>query len=79
YWTLTVEIAFYFCMIAIWKFVGIRRLEPILALWLAVRSVYWFWPDMPERIVMLLVLRYTPFFVIGMLAYRIWSGQRTMR
>lgn len=79
YWTLTVEIAFYFCMIAIWKFAGIRRLEPILALWLAVRSVYWFWPDMPERIVMLLVLRYTPFFVIGMLAYRIWSGQRTMR
>lgn len=79
YWTLTVEIAFYFCMVAMWKFVGIRRLEPILALWLAVRWLYWLWPDMPERIVMLLVLRYTPFFMIGMLAYRVWSGQRTLR
>jgi peptidoglycan/LPS O-acetylase OafA/YrhL len=79
YWTLTVEIAFYFCMIAMWKFVGIRRLEPMLVLWLAARWLYWLWPDMPERIVMLLVLRYTPFFVIGMLAYRIWSGQRTLR
>lgn len=79
YWTLTVEIAFYFCMIAMWKFVGIRRLEPLLILWLAARWLYWLWPDMPERIVMLLVLRYTPFFVIGMLAYRIWSGQRTLR
>ena len=78
YWTLTVEIAFYFCMIAMWKFFGIRRLEPLLVLWLAARWLYWLWPDMPERIVMLLVLRYTPFFVIGMLAYRVWSGQRTL-
>ncbi|MES2175226.1 MAG: acyltransferase [Pseudomonadota bacterium] len=78
YWTLTVEIAFYACMVAIWKFVGIRRLEPVLALWLAVRWLFWLWPDMPERIIMLLVLRYTPFFVIGMLAYRLWSGQRSL-
>jgi len=79
YWTLTVEIAFYFCMIAIWKFVGIRRLEPVLACWLMVRWLYWAWPDMPERIIMLLVLRYTPFFVIGMLAYRVWRGERSLR
>ncbi|MEC3910122.1 acyltransferase [Sphingobium sp. CR2-8] len=79
YWTLTVEIAFYFCMIAIWKFAGVRRLEPVLAGWLAIRWLFWLWPDMPERIVMLLVLRYTPFFVIGMLSYRVWSGQRSLR
>lgn len=79
YWTLTVEIAFYFCMIAIWKFAGVRRLEPVLAGWLALRWLWWAWPDMPERIIMLLVLRYTPFFVMGMLAYRAWSGQRTLR
>lgn len=77
YWTLTVEIAFYFCMIALWKFAGLRRLEPVLAAWLALRWFYWAWPDMPERIIMLFVLRYTPFFVIGMLSYRVWSGQRT--
>lgn len=79
YWTLTVEIAFYFCMIAIWKFVGTQRLEPVLAVWLAIRWLFWLWPDMPERVIMLLVLRYTPFFVIGMLAYRVWAGRRTLR
>lgn len=77
YWTLTVEIAFYFCMIALWKFVGLRRLEPALAGWLALRWLWWLWPDMPERLIMLLVLRYAPFFILGMLAYRLWSGQRT--
>jgi len=79
YWTLTVEIAFYFCMIALWKFVGLRRLEPALAAWLALRWLWWLWPDMPERLIMLLVLRYTPFFILGMLAYRLWSGQRSAR
>lgn len=78
YWTLTVEIAFYVCMIAIWKFAGLRRLEPVLAAWLMIRWLYWAWPDMPERIIMLLVLRYTPFFVLGMLAYRLWRGQRSL-
>ena len=79
YWTLTVEIAFYFCMISIWKFAGTRRLEPLLAGWLLLRWLYWAWPDMPERVIMLLVLRYTPFFVIGMLAYRCWRGERSLK
>lgn len=79
YWTLTVEIAFYACMITLWKGIGLKRLEPVLALWLAVRWLYALWPDMPERIVMLLVLRYVPFFVIGMLTYRVWSGQRSWK
>ena len=30
YWTLTVEIAFYVCMAAIWTCGGTRRLEPVL-------------------------------------------------
>lgn len=79
YWTLTVEIAFYFCMVAIWKWAGLRRLEPLLAAWLGLRWLYWLWPDMPERIVMLFVLRYVPFFIIGMLSYRVWAGQRRWR
>lgn len=79
YWTLTVEIAFYFCMIAAWKWIGMKRLEPMLAAWLALRGLYGLWPDMPERIVMLFVLRYVPFFVLGMLSYRVWAGQRRWR
>ncbi|AEG49490.1 acyltransferase 3 [Sphingobium chlorophenolicum L-1] len=79
YWTLTVEIAFYFCMMSLWKWTGLRRLEPVLAAWLALRWLYALWPGMPERVVMLLVLRYVPFFIIGILSYRIWSGQRRWR
>lgn len=79
YWTLTVEIAFYFCVISMWKWGGLKRLEPMLAIWLAIRALYGLWPDMPERIVMLFVLRYLPFFIIGMLSYRVWSGQRSWR
>ena len=79
YWTLTVEIAFYFCMAAIWTCGGGRhRLEQVLAGWLALRWLWWLWPDMPERIIMLLALRYVPFFVLGMLAHRVWSGQRRL-
>jgi peptidoglycan/LPS O-acetylase OafA/YrhL len=78
YWTLTVEIAFYICMAAIWTCGGMRRLEPVLAGWLALRLVWWLWPDMPERIIMLLALRYVPFFVLGILAHRVWSGQRRL-
>lgn len=76
YWTLTVEIGFYVCMITLWKFAGLRRLEPVLAGWLALRWLFDVWPDMPERMIMLLVLRYIPFFIIGMLSYRVWAGQR---
>ena len=79
YWTLTVEIGFYFSMIALWKFAGLARLEPMLLGWLALRWLYELWPDMPERIIMLLVLRYVPFFIIGMLSYRVWAGQRGWR
>ena len=79
YWTLTVEIAFYFCMVAIWKWAGVKRLELVLLAWLALRWLYALWPGMPERIVMLLVLRYVPFFIIGMLSYRVWAGQRSWR
>jgi len=79
YWTLTVEIAFYACMMSIWKCGGLKRLEPVLIGWLALRWLYALWPGMPERIVMLLVLRYVPFFIIGMLSYRVWAGQRSWR
>ena len=80
YWTLTVEIAFYASMLGLWWLNGVRRVEQTILLWLAARLVFAFlWPNMPERLVMLLVLRYIPFFTIGMVAYRVWSGQRSMR
>lgn len=79
YWTLTVEIAFYVSMVLLWKGPGTKRLEPVLLGWLAAKWLMAFWPGIPERIVMLFVLRYIPFFAIGMLSYRVWSGARTWR
>ncbi|AUW60061.1 acyltransferase [Sphingobium sp. SCG-1] len=79
YWTLTVEIGFYASMLTIWACGGHRRLEPVLLVWLALKWLMVAWPQFPERAVMVMVLRYIPFFAIGMLFYRIWSGQRTAR
>ncbi|CAN5413636.1 acyltransferase family protein [soil metagenome] len=77
YWTLTVEIGFYASMLMLWMGPGARRLEPLLLLWLACKWLLYLWPAMmPERLVMLMVLRYIPFFAIGMLSYRVWAGKR---
>jgi peptidoglycan/LPS O-acetylase OafA/YrhL len=76
YWTLTVELGFYASMLALWAGPGFRRLEPILIGWLALKWLMYSWVGMPSRIAMLLVLKFIPFFMIGMLFYRIWAGHR---
>src|SRR3546814_15223788 len=52
---------------------------PLLVGWLAIKWLWWMVPDLPERIVMVLLLRYVGFFAVGMVAYRIWAGHRTWR
>jgi peptidoglycan/LPS O-acetylase OafA/YrhL len=79
YWTLAVELGFYASMLMVWKAGLIRRVELALVPWLLMSCLMAMWSDMPERVVMLLVLRYIPFFAIGMLAYRVWTGQRRWR
>ncbi|MBK5265002.1 MAG: acyltransferase [Alphaproteobacteria bacterium] len=79
YWTLTVELAFYMCMVGLWFVFGLRHVERLLLAWLAIKWLWWVIPDMPERIVMVLLLRYVCFFAVGIIAYRVWSGQRTWR
>lgn len=78
YWTLTVELGFYACMIGLWLLLGkkLDRLEPMLIPWLALKCLMFVWEGMPSRIAMVLVLQFVPYFIIGMLFYRIWSGQR---
>jgi peptidoglycan/LPS O-acetylase OafA/YrhL len=78
YWTLTVEVAFYLCIISLWQLCRMRPVEHILLGWLLLKLVFeLIWVDMPERIVMLLILRYIPFFGIGMACYRVWAGERS--
>lgn len=78
YWTLTVEVAFYICILGLWLACRMRHVERILLCWLLVKMLFALvWTDMPERIVMLLILRYVPYFAIGMVCYRAWAGERS--
>ncbi len=78
YWTLTVELGFYASMLGLWLLLRKKfdRLEPMLIPWLGLKGLMFVWQGMPSRVAMLLVLQFLPYFVIGMLYYRIWSGQR---
>jgi len=78
YWTLPIELGFYTSMLGLWLALdkGMARLEPMLILWLALKWLMFYWDGMPYRLTMLLVLEFLPFFIIGMLFYRIWSEQR---
>src|SRR3546814_5437644 len=64
YWTLTVELAFYMCMVGLWAVFGLRHIERLLFGWLAIKWLWWMVPDLPERIVMVLLLRYVGFFAV---------------
>lgn len=78
YWTLTIELGFYASMLSLWLMLGkgMAGLEPMLIPWLALKWVLYYWEGMPSRLIMLLVLEFLPFFIIGILYYRIWSDQR---
>lgn len=76
YWTLGLELSFYICMVVLWASGASAKLEPVLLAWLGLGWVAWAWTGMPSRITMLLVLQYIPFFGIGMISYRVWSGAR---
>lgn len=79
YWTLSLELGFYVCMAALWRVGAMRRIEPVLLGWLALAWLASGWQGMPTRLIMVLVLDYIPFFAIGILAYRVWSGKRRWR
>jgi peptidoglycan/LPS O-acetylase OafA/YrhL len=76
YWTLTVELAFYLCMWALWRARLLARIEGVLVGWLALTVLWWLVPALPSRLGMLLALQYIAFFAIGIAAYRVWSGER---
>lgn len=79
YWSLGVELAFYGCMLGLWRAGMLGRIETVLCLWIALKLVWWSLPFLPSRIELLLVLRYIPFFAIGIAAYRVWAGERRWR
>ncbi|HEX8058623.1 MAG TPA: acyltransferase [Novosphingobium sp.] len=76
YWSLTVELAFYFCMWCLWRARLLGRIEAILLGWIGLTVLWWLVPALPSRVGMVLVVRYIPFFAIGMAAYRVRTGAR---
>jgi peptidoglycan/LPS O-acetylase OafA/YrhL len=79
YWSLTVELAFYFCMWALWRARLLGRIEVILLGWIALTLLWWLVPALPSRVGMVLAIGFIPFFAIGMAAYRVWIGARRWR
>ncbi len=76
YWSLTVELAFYVCMLALWKAQLLHRIELVLLGWLALMTAWELFPQLPSRLGLVLCVRYIAWFVPGILAYRVWTGQR---
>ena len=76
YWSLTVELAFYACMLALWRGGLLERIEAILLGWIGLKLLFWLVPALPSRLGMLLVVQYIPYFAIGIAAYRVRKGKR---
>jgi peptidoglycan/LPS O-acetylase OafA/YrhL len=77
YWSLTVELGFYACMLALWRLGVLRNIEWVLVGWFALKLVWFAVPSLPSRVGMLLILAYIPYFAIGVAAYRVRSGARS--
>lgn len=76
YWSLTVELAFYACMWALWRMRLLNRIEQILLVWLALRIAWWLVPALPSIVGKILLVEYIAFFAIGIAAYRVRQGER---
>ncbi|HEU0065878.1 MAG TPA: acyltransferase [Sphingomonas sp.] len=78
YWSLNVEIAFYACIAVAWRLGALRRVEIVVLAWLALKWLWWAcgWPG--SGLGLALVVDHIPYFAIGMLAYRIHAGQRSI-
>ncbi|HEX7852348.1 MAG TPA: acyltransferase [Sphingobium sp.] len=79
YWTLALELGFYACMLTLWIIGFVKRIEIVLVAWLFGKWVLHYWAAMPTPMVEIMVLDWVPFFAIGMLSYRVWSGERRWR
>lgn len=76
YWSLEVELIFYAWVLVLTSTASLRRVEPVLIGWLFLSvlnaaSVSHGWGRVPELVQHLLLLRWIPWFALGMLVYRV--------
>jgi len=79
YWSLAIELSFYFCMWGLWRLDLLKRIETVMLGWLALDLLWWLVPALPSRLALLLAVPYVPYFAIGMAAYRVRIGARRWR
>lgn len=79
YWSLTVELAFYLCMWALWRARLLHRIEPILCAWITLRLAWLMFPQLPTLGSKLLLVDHIAFFAVGIAAYRVRAGVRRWR
>jgi len=78
YWTLTIELAFYAIMFAIHAGSWLDRIDRILFGWIGLKWVWWAAPELPWRLGLVLDQAYIPFFALGIAAYLVFAGRRTL-
>ncbi len=76
YWTLTIELSFYAIMLALWRLRALDRIEWVLGAWIALKVLWWASPGLSWRMGYVLIIDYIPYFAIGIIAYRVWCGER---
>jgi peptidoglycan/LPS O-acetylase OafA/YrhL len=76
YWSLSVELGFYACMLALWRLRLLDRIEWALGCWIGLKLLWWAFPGLSWRLGYLLIIEYIPFFAIGVAAYRVWCAER---
>lgn len=79
FWSLTVELAFYVIMGALFAAGLLRRIEAVAAGWLVLAGLWSLTEQylgfaFPAALPRVLILRYVPFFVAGIVFYRIVHG-----
>ena len=85
YWTLSVELAFYFIMLGLWRIGGLRNIPLLAAVWLTGEALWCLGVELGLLGVVGSALK-APFlwnfahlFVAGMLFHRLYSGERSWR
>ncbi len=71
YWSLLVEMKFYFLVVLLLLFRQIDKAQLFLILWLAVTIISEFFPA--GKIEWFLITEYSPYFIAGSCCYLIWS------
>jgi peptidoglycan/LPS O-acetylase OafA/YrhL len=78
YWTLLVELCFYGWMLVAYLAGWLKRIEWVLLAWIGLTWLWWIFPDLSFRVGVVLVQKHISFFALGMLAFLVHSGRRSL-